>query len=218
MKSILVRNTGLSKLIGVESIDILQKAQKVAKAVRVVQNQQRIQLRAAQNHFAQDQKTIPMIICTGMIDITSMKPAPQMNYIPVNSSSYSYGQVGYQKGPYRQYQNPFQHQSQINVKQYPNTMSYTPNRGPAIRYNDQVFGIAVALLAQPKQHQNEEKEEQEEERDRGKQNTFHEVEAGEQRGYSCQLRGGSFQQTDQQNFIMRVDYRKDIVIKGADQD
>ncbi|KAA6336779.1 MAG: hypothetical protein EZS28_052845 [Streblomastix strix] len=52
-KFILAGNAGLSNLIGEESIDRLLKAQNVAKAVGVVQNQQRIQPRPAYNHFVQ---------------------------------------------------------------------------------------------------------------------------------------------------------------------
>ncbi|KAA6379780.1 MAG: hypothetical protein EZS28_024692 [Streblomastix strix] len=62
MKFILAGNSGLSNLIGEEFIDRLQKAQKVTKAIRVVQNQQRIQPRPAYNHFAQVPRNIPMTI------------------------------------------------------------------------------------------------------------------------------------------------------------
>ncbi|KAA6363384.1 MAG: hypothetical protein EZS28_041090, partial [Streblomastix strix] len=150
-KSILAGNVGLSNLIGEESIDRLQRALKVAKAVGVVQNQQRIQPRPAYNHYAHVPRNIPMTIGTGMIGVTPQNTAPQMNYVPAYSSNYGYGYVGNQQGAYRQYQNPFQYQRQIGVKQYPNLMSYSPNRGPRIRYNDQVSGVAVSPVAQPKQ-------------------------------------------------------------------
>ncbi|KAA6360938.1 MAG: hypothetical protein EZS28_043537 [Streblomastix strix] len=150
-KSILAENAGLSNLIGEESIDRLRKAQNVAKAVGVVQNQQRIQRKLACNHFAQVPRNIQMTISTGMIGITTMNTAPQMNYIPAYSSNFGYGYVDNQQGAYRQYQNPYQYQRQIGVKQYPNPMSYTPNRGPRIRYNDQVSYVAVGPVAQPKQ-------------------------------------------------------------------
>ncbi|KAA6380694.1 MAG: hypothetical protein EZS28_023783 [Streblomastix strix] len=128
-QSILSENAGLNNLIGNESVDRLQKVQKVAKAVGVVQNQQRIQPRPAYNIFAQVPRNISMTIGTGMIGVTPMNTAPQMNYIPAYSSNYGYGYVGNQQGAYVQFQNLFQYQ----------------------RYNDLVFDVAAAIVVQPKQ-------------------------------------------------------------------
>ncbi|KAA6401852.1 MAG: hypothetical protein EZS28_002613, partial [Streblomastix strix] len=141
MKYILAGNSGLSNLISEEFIDRLQKAHKAAKAIRVVQNQQRIQLRPTFNHFAQVPRNIPMIIGMGMICITRMNAASQMNYMPAYNSKQVYGYVGNQQG----------------VKQYLNLMSYAPNRGSRIRYNDHVSCVAVVPVVQP---QNEEKEQE----------------------------------------------------------
>ncbi|KAA6376464.1 MAG: hypothetical protein EZS28_028011 [Streblomastix strix] len=134
-KAILFGNTGLSNLIGDDSIERLQKAQKIAKAVGVYSI------------------AVEVLIKIGIQFAYSNPKNYSSEYGNWNNfnQSYGYGYGGNFKGAYRQYQGPFQYQIQIGQKQYPHPMSYMPNMGPRIRYNDQTTGIATAPALQSKQ-------------------------------------------------------------------
>ncbi|KAA6365322.1 MAG: hypothetical protein EZS28_039151 [Streblomastix strix] len=71
-KPVLAGNAGLSTLIGGESIERLQKAQKVAKAIGVAQQQQRFQPRQAQNQIMQLPRAQPVPAGIGIVPYNSL--------------------------------------------------------------------------------------------------------------------------------------------------
>ncbi|KAA6323863.1 MAG: hypothetical protein EZS28_054262, partial [Streblomastix strix] len=90
-KAILAGNAGLSNLIGDDSIERLQKAQKVAKAVGVTQQQQKSQSRLSYNQLTQIPRTTPMAMGTGAFNTTTTGTAPLFSYQPSQNFNQGYG-------------------------------------------------------------------------------------------------------------------------------
>ncbi|KAA6368416.1 MAG: hypothetical protein EZS28_036058 [Streblomastix strix] len=90
-KAILAYIAGLSNLIGDDSIERLQKAQKIAKAVGVTQQQQKFQQILVYYKLTQTPRATPMTMRAGIFNTTPMGTVPLFSYQPRLNFNQGYG-------------------------------------------------------------------------------------------------------------------------------